>query len=150
MKSRHFKLTLFLIFLVLSPIHFYWAFFGDWGLLQAIPTDINGNRLLNPSSIDSAIVGIILLSFGLYYLIKRYKPSKVTKWIDLPMGWLIPILFFLRAIGDFKYVGFFKEIGSTPFARADYMFFSPLCLLISVLGFFIVMQKHSSINTNSV
>ena len=41
-------------------------------------------------------------------------------------------IFILRAIGDFKYVGFFKKVKNTPFAKLDSKFYSPLCLLIGL------------------
>ena len=41
---------------------------------------------------------------------------------------LIATAFTLRAVGEFKYVGFFKRIRGTQFARMDTRFYSPLCL----------------------
>ena len=49
-------------------------------------------------------------------------------------GWVIPIIFLLRAIGEFKYVGIFKRVKKTKFGRFDTKLFSPLCLIISILG----------------
>ena len=43
-------------------------------------------------------------------------------------------LFFLRAIGEFRYVGFFKRVRDTAFAKADTRFYSPLCVFIAVLS----------------
>jgi len=43
----------------------------------------------------------------------------------------------LRAIGEFKYLGFFKKIKNTEFAIADSKLFSPLSLAI---GFLIARQ----------
>ena len=36
-----------------------------------------------------------------------------------------------RAIGEFKYVGFFKRVRGSRFATLDTFVFSPLCLLLS-------------------
>jgi Protein of unknown function (DUF3995) len=47
---------------------------------------------------------------------------------------VISLLFFLRAIGDFRYVGFFKKVKQTVFARLDSKYYSPLCLFIAVCG----------------
>ena len=44
----------------------------------------------------------------------------------------IGIIMLIRAVGDFKYVGFFKKIKGTIFAQNDTHFYSPLCLLISI------------------
>jgi hypothetical protein len=39
----------------------------------------------------------------------------------------------LRAIGDFRYVGFFKRIRDSKFARLDTLAYSPLCAALAVL-----------------
>jgi hypothetical protein len=66
--------------------------------------------------------------FTSYYLI---LPSGMLASI----GWIIPAIFLIRAIGDFKYVGFTKKVKSSTFAELDTKFFSPLCLVIAALGF---------------
>jgi len=48
--------------------------------------------------------------------------------------WLIAAVFALRAIGDFRYVGFFKRIRDTRFARLDTLAYSPLCAVLGVLS----------------
>nr|WP_254844256.1 DUF3995 domain-containing protein [Leptospira santarosai] len=48
---------------------------------------------------------------------------------------LLSAMFLFRAIGDFRLVGFFKKIRGTKFAKNDTAFFSPLCLLLSILLF---------------
>ena len=49
----------------------------------------------------------------------------------------IGIVFLIRAIGDFKYVGFFKKVKGSLFAENDSRYYSPLCLVVSGIGFFI-------------
>jgi len=44
-------------------------------------------------------------------------------------------IFLLRAIGDFNYVGFFKKIKDTNFGKMDSKYYSPLCLVIAIMGF---------------
>jgi hypothetical protein len=44
----------------------------------------------------------------------------------------LAMIFALRAIGDFHWVGFFKSVRHTPFARNDTRFFSPLCVVIAI------------------
>ena len=39
----------------------------------------------------------------------------------------------LRAIGDFRYVGFFKRVRDSSFARLDTLAYSPLCAGLAVL-----------------
>jgi hypothetical protein len=47
--------------------------------------------------------------------------------------WILMTLFILRAIGDFKYMGFFKKIKNTKFGQNDTKYFAPLCLIIGIL-----------------
>lgn len=50
---------------------------------------------------------------------------------------------FLRAIGEFRLVGFFKRVRGTRFAQLDTLAFSPLCLLLSV-GVFVLTYAHGT------
>lgn len=131
--------TLLFIFSILAGIHFSWALGSTWGILAALPTTEAGELLIQPTFIDSAVVGAGLLTFGIYYLfqtswVKQSLPQKINSIL----GWGIPSIFLLRAIGDFKYVGIFKPPMETTFATADFYFYSPLCLLIALLGFLII------------
>lgn len=129
------SILLVVIFFALSGIHFNWAFGGQWGFNVALPTKSDGQRVLNPRKIDSAIVGVGLLSFGLYYLFRLgFVSVLLPLWTIKYVGWIVPVVFFARAIGDFKYVGFFRKVVQTDFSRADAKYFSPLCLLIGLLA----------------
>ena len=119
----------------LAIIHFYWSIGGKLGLSESLPTNELGEKILNPKKIHTAIVGIGLLLFGIFYMIKSgiieyYLPE----WLMNLVSWIIPIIFLLRAIGNFKYVGFFKKVRKTDFGKMDTIFFSPLCLAIAILG----------------
>ena len=136
------SLLVSLILFVLGIIHFYWAIGGAYGFEQSLPTKENGERVINPKKIDSAIVGIGLTVFALFYvfqtgLIKYDLPVLISKY----GGWLIPIIFLLRAVGEFKYIGFFKKIRRTEFGKLDTWFFSPLCLGIGIVGVIIELMK---------
>uniref|UniRef100_UPI0040473D27 DUF3995 domain-containing protein n=1 Tax=Roseivirga sp. TaxID=1964215 RepID=UPI0040473D27 len=132
------SLFLSLIFIVLGGLHFYWALGGAFGFSASLPTKATGERVLNPTKFASAIVGIGLTAFGVFYLFQSELIAyALPEWLMISGGWLIPTLFQLRAIGDFKYVGFFKSIKATAFAKLDTQFFSPLCLLIAAIGYII-------------
>ncbi|WP_420579894.1 DUF3995 domain-containing protein [Reichenbachiella sp.] len=142
MKSTN-PFILILIFSFLAGIHFSWAMGSSWGFMAALPTTTDGDLLFRPTPAESATVGAGFMAFAIYYLIQ-------TNWIaiELPakmnriIGWIIPCIFLLRAIGDFKYVGIFKPPMQTEFAQADFFFYSPLCLLIALLGFVIVKPNN--------
>ena len=123
------------VFMGLSGIHWYWAFGGRWGFNYALPTNKNGERVLNPRRIDSAIVGLGLLLFAFFYSIKSALfLFNIPNWLLEYGGWLISLIFLLRAIGDFNYLGFFKKVRTTEFAIRDTRYFSPLCLFIVTIA----------------
>lgn len=136
------SILLFVIFTVLGLVHFNWTIGGKWGFEKALPTKENGERVLNPKKFDSAIVGFGLILFGLFYLLKSGLINfQVPSWIITYGHWLIPVIFILRAIGDFKYIGFFTKIKNTEFGKADSKIFSPLCLTIGIIGILISLMK---------
>lgn len=128
-------LLLFLIFLFLALIHVYWGLGGKWGNDSAIPTNENNEKIINPKLFECFTVAIVLLLFSLLVLKKiEILPFNLPNWIQEYGLWGVSLLFIIRAIGDFKYVGFSKKIKTTKFAQMDTKYFSPLCLLIALLG----------------
>lgn len=136
------SILLSIIFTTLGIIHFNWVLGGTFGFSASLPTKETGERVLNPKKMDSAVVGTGLLAFGFFYLIKSGIISYVLpEWIMNYGSWIIPIIFLLRAIGEFKYVGFFKSVKTTEFGKIDTKLFSPLCLIIGILGILIQLLK---------
>ena len=128
-------MVLFIVFIMLAVVHFNWAIGGQWGFDSALPTEENGKRVLNPKKRDSVIVGLALTAFALFYLLQTNVLSfELPAWIFEYGGWIIPSIFILRAIGDFNYIGFFKKIRNTQFAKLDTKFYSPLCFAIGLIG----------------
>lgn len=128
---------LFGIFLFLSSLHFYWAFGGKWGSADVLPTkdDNAAQKALNPGITATLIVALGLLAFGLLPLvITGTIPFPLPHWLDKSGLWIIAAIFGARAIGDFNYVGFFKRIKHTTFAKNDTKYYSPLCVMISLLA----------------
>lgn len=133
-------IILFVIFIALSLLHISWGLGGSWGFEDSIPKNEEGKWMLKPKKLDSIIVGIGLLFFGLFYLIKVGLFTLELPAIAITMAsWIIPGIFLLRAIGDFRYVGFTKKIKTTTFAKKDTNYYSPLCLGIALIGFILGM-----------
>ncbi len=127
-----------LIFLILAGVHFNWMLGGKFGFDIAVPTNEAGKRMLNPGKWDTSIVGFGLLMLGLFFLAKGgLIDVSLPAWIDKYGGYAISAVFLLRAVGDFNYVGFFKKPRTTKFARLDSQVFSPLCLLLALIGLFL-------------
>lgn len=132
-----------IIFLSISALHFYWAFGSLFGKkiksAESVLPEIDGKPTFIPSTFATFVVAVGLLffanisSFGLVegFGFKHFSPV-------IPYGNLaISIIFLIRAIGDFRMVGFFKKIKGTKFAENDSKYYSPLCVLISVIAFVI-------------
>lgn len=141
-------ILLTLIFAALAALHLYWAAGGRWGIKVSIPTIPNagkGNRpAFNPSPLAAVLVAVGLLLAMLTVL------GQIGWWgTALPPGifrWAthgIAALFFLRAIGEFRLVGFFKRVRDTPFARWDTWLFSPLCLAIAGIAFLLTSSPRN-------
>jgi hypothetical protein len=136
------SIFLFLIFLFLSAIHFYWAFGGRWAKDAGIPTNENNSKLISPGVLSTVIVALGLAGFGVFVLAE-------AKLLNMPIPtpvnryglWIIATIFLVRAIGEFKYIGFFKTIKHTRFGRNDTNYYSPLCLLIGILAIILELIK---------
>lgn len=135
------SIVLFSIFLVISLIHFYWAFGGKWGSDAVLPTkEDNKTRMFEPTMWSTIIVAFVFLGFGLIVL-PPDGDKGTPLWLDAYGIWIIGGIFALRAIGDFNYVGFFKKIKQTKFAVNDTKYFSPLCLIIAILILILELNK---------
>ena len=124
----------------------FWVVGGKWGFENSLPTNEEGERILNPKRTDSAIVGIGLNLFAIFYLTKiGWVPFSLPDWVSVSVGWFIASIFLLRAMGDLKYVGFFKKVRTTNFAKLDSLYFSPLCLALGVNGVIIEYLTYNAI-----
>jgi hypothetical protein len=130
-----------IVLLGLSGVHGYWLGGGKVGLKAAIPST-GESSLFRPSPFATAAVAILLLLAAWFVLelggrISLLLPDVVTRY----GGWLLAAVFILRAIGDFRWLGFFKRKKGTLFARWDSLLYSPLCLF---LGLSVVLVTLSS------
>ncbi|MFC3197595.1 DUF3995 domain-containing protein [Parapedobacter deserti] len=126
---------LFAIFLLLSSVHFYWALGGKWGGDAVLPIkNDDSTKALTPTVLPTLIVAVGLLSIGLLVLaISGLISFDIPRWLKDYGLRVIAGIFFLRAVGDFNYIGFFKKVKQTKFGRNDTTYFSPLCLTIGLL-----------------
>ncbi len=124
--------------LALSALHLFWVFGGQWGFDNALPTLPNGDRVLNPRKVETFLVSLGLLLFSNIYLITTGIGLIALPHVIADYGtWIIPGIFFLRTVGDFKYVGIFRSVKGTEFATYDTRYFTPLCAFLSLSGFIV-------------
>ena len=119
------------VFALLGVWHFHMAFAGHSGESAAVPSR-DGQPTFVPSRGSTIAVGIVLLLFAVLVA----GTSGLLR-IGLPPRWLTALSAALalgllaRAVGEFHYVGFFKRVRGTKFARMDTWLYSPLCLVLS-------------------
>ena len=109
-------------------------------MADAFPTKEDGSPLTKvPGKIASFIVALGLFCFGLLYLINTQILLLVLpKYLNDYGYWVIAFIFLLRAVGDFKYIGIFRKVKTTSFAKKDRSIYTPLCVFISFLTFLLI------------
>jgi hypothetical protein len=120
------------VFAVLGSVHLFWAAGGTTGSVAVLPTNA-GQRVLNPTPAATILVAAAMFA-AMFVVLGRSKilGGFVPEMVFYSGTWIIALVFLLRAIGDFHYVGFFKDVTGTEFARWDSLLFSPLCLFIAI------------------
>ncbi len=128
------------VFFTLAGIHVYWGLGGKWAFADAFPTKEDGTSLAKvPGMMASFVVAVGLFAFGIFYLINgKIIPVVLSSYLSAYGYWVIASIFFLRAVGDFKYIGMFKKIKKTSFAKKDTKIYTPLCIFISCLTFLLI------------
>lgn len=128
-----------IIFILLAAIHIYWGIGGKWGSKQALPQNIGReNPVFLPGMVACFVMALGLFSMAILTL----NQAEIIN-INLPNAlknygmYAIGVIFLLRALGDFKYVGFFKRIKNTEFGRLDTQLYAPLCLYLGITSFMI-------------
>jgi hypothetical protein len=127
-----------LILISIGILHVFWAFGGKWGVNMVLPTkDDSQLPVLEPRMAGTLFIGLLCFFASVLLLVQAdlitiIKISPLSKWLCIAGG----TVFLLRAIGDGRYVGFFKKIKHTRFAKQDTALYSPICVWIS-LSFFL-------------
>ncbi|NKC01277.1 MAG: DUF3995 domain-containing protein [Pseudomonadales bacterium] len=115
--------------LLIAIWHIYWALGGQLWLNIAIPSGADGTPVFRPSRWLTACVGLVILAKAALLWFLTMQPTHTLAYWLVVCGILV---FVARAVGDGKYVGFFKTERDTPFARADSRIFTPLVVLLAL------------------
>jgi hypothetical protein len=124
------------VFFLLGTLHFYWAVGGKWATDDVVPTKPTGEKLFNTSALSCVIVGSGLWLFAFVHVVNARlifvnTTPPVIHYATLAMG----IIFLVRFVGDFKWVGIFKKVNNTSFGKNDTLYYAPLCLFLSLSSF---------------
>ncbi|MFJ5788455.1 DUF3995 domain-containing protein [Lysinibacillus sp. NPDC093197] len=129
------------VLFLISMLHVYWACGGSWGSKVVLPIKKGGQEpVFVPRKIGTLLVALLLLFAAVLLFIQGIYLQNVQQFTFFTLGCIVcAAIFFIRAIGDFKYVGFFKKIKHSQFARNDTWFYSPLCLLLAAMYLFVLI-----------
>jgi hypothetical protein len=124
-------IALMAIFIALGLLHVHWVFGGSSGRIASVPS-VNGKPLFTPSPVGTLLVAVCLflaavVMAGVAGWLGAAVPRTVFRLLTLG----ISVVFLLRAVGDWRNVGFFQRRSESAFAYWDVRLYSPLCLLIA-------------------
>jgi hypothetical protein len=120
------------VFTFLSALHLLWAFGGKWGSAATVPL-VDGKPTFTATRAATLLVAAALTSAAFVVLTRAsviftWVPAWASQWTSAVLG----IIFVVRSIGDFRWVGFFKSVRNNTFALWDTWLYSPLCLVLGL------------------
>jgi hypothetical protein len=125
-------LSLVLVFLALSAFHVYWAAGGLYGK-PAVLARADDKNVFAPGALAMLLLGVGLAGCSaLIAATAGFIPSPLSGHAHGSLSFALAAALMMRAIGDFKLVGFFKPATDDPFARRDTMLYSPICLALAL------------------
>jgi hypothetical protein len=136
-------LALAAAFALLSALHVVWAFGGKIASGSVIPV-INGAPVFRPSVGTTLAVAGLLAAAALVVLVRAgillpSFPPRLATFATVVLGAILV----LRAIGDFRLVGFFKSLRGTAFARWDNWLYSPLSLALGLAALWLASTARA-------
>jgi hypothetical protein len=116
---------------LLSALHLYWAAGGRTGAVAALP-EREGAPIFQPGIASTLVVAGLLLSAALLVLARagHWPAALLPDWMVTLGAPVVALVLLARSIGDFRYIGFFKRVRDTRFARLDTRVYSPIALLL--------------------
>lgn len=121
-----------LVFCLLSLFHIGWALGFRVGSFQALP-ERDGKLVFQPGPLATLAVAALLFLAALLVTQRAGLGRALLPAVLVGPGtWAVSAALVARAIGEFRYVGFFKRVRDTAFARMDTKLYSPLALLLGI------------------
>ena len=119
-----------LILAALAGLHVYWATTDHAALATVVPT-VEGEPLFRPTRFATFGVALLLtLAAGVLIGARGWLGAIAPRWLFRAGAGGVALVFLLRAVGDFHWVGFFKTHQGTRFASLDSALYSPLCVAL--------------------
>jgi hypothetical protein len=122
------SITLF----ALAGLHVYWACGGRWAGRVALPQHADGRVVFSPGPLACGVVAAVLAALGALCLDQvLFAGAVVPRGLTRAAHLAAAVLFALRVVGDFRFVGVFRKIRNTAFARYDRRIYTPLCAVLA-------------------
>jgi hypothetical protein len=122
------------ILLAIAALHLFWA--AGLRPSGAVIPERDGQPVFAPRRPITMFMALLFTLSAWVLLVRSgaiLPPAvpvlpRLIRWAT----WGIAMIFVLRAVGEFHYVGFFKRGRTTRFARMDDRVYSPLALLLGM------------------
>jgi Protein of unknown function (DUF3995) len=130
--SAALALAVSVVFLLLALWHVWMALHPVAGLGVAVPS-AGEKPLFAPSrtatfAVAAALVVCAILVSATGSLIE----IGLAQGVLAALSYALALGLLIRAVGDFRYVGFFKRVRGTRFAHMDSLVYSPACALLAL------------------
>ena len=124
------------LFAILGFLHVYWAVGGRAGMAASVPQKSDGSPVFVPGPAATAAVGAALWMASAVLLVRLtyftyFAAPRLATWSRAGCV-VLSSIFLVRAVGDFRFVGFFKTLRSTHFATLDTLLYTPVCVFLAV------------------
>jgi len=117
-------------------VHLYWSLGGRAFHALAVPEKPRsggGGPAMRPGPAGTLAVAMALAVAGDLVAVRiGLLETSMPGWVAQAACAALALVFLGRAIGERRYVGLFKQVTGTRFARLDTMIYSPLCLFMAV------------------
>jgi hypothetical protein len=130
------------VFALLGAVHAYWAAGGRRGHDAALPSLPAGTGAAQPGQrvkaftpSAGATLAVALALWGVAWLVALRAGlfgEAITHFALRTLLALVALGLAVRAVGDFRLVGFFKTVTGSRFAWLDTRVYSPLCLALAL------------------
>ena len=122
------------VLIALTTIHFFWLVGGKTGMKYAFPHNSkHKKKMYHPGKFILFITTIVLAGMTWFCVAQTGSFNSILNNDTIRWGNRITgIIFILRAIGNFKYIGFTKTFKEGEFAQLDTYVYCPLCLVIAI------------------
>jgi hypothetical protein len=117
----------------LAAIHVHWARGGTTFSKGTVPTRPGTDEPVFLAQLHTSPTATMAVAVGLAFAAIAVLRAGFTGR-GKGAARVVAIAFSLRAVGDFRYLGFTKRVKDTDFARRDSRIYSPLCMVIASLA----------------